>query len=145
MQTFNLTNLAEEADNQNGDFKPEDGAFYEGARIKHAQWSIDKNGNPSWFVVVETVDGSFPVPLRFGSLSFANKRVFDSLRAVGYTDFANLNPEVATEMMKNAIVNVKVKWGKNKKNPDDPWANHVLSAPVEDIPEKEEWDEDDDY
>ena len=144
MKTFNLRDMANEAESNKGDFVPEDNAFYPEATVKHASWRVDKNGKPSWYVIVDTPDGSFPVPLNFGSMSFANKRVFDSIRAVGYTDFDNLDPEVVCAMFKTAKVAVKVKWGKNKTNPDDPWANHYFLPVQRDIPEPE-MDDDDDY
>lgn len=149
MRTFNLTDILTEAenaeDNSREDFiVPEDGKVYPEATIVHSQWRLDDAGRPSWWIIIKTEDGSFPLALRFTTVDFANKRTFSNLRAVGVNDFQNLDPEVVNELLKGSQVRVKVKWGKNKTG-GDPWANHTLHPVERDIPEPPVDDEDDDF
>lgn len=145
MKTFNLSDMVTKADNYEDSsdsefFVPEDGAEYE-ATIRYASTKEAKNGLPSWWIILTTEDGDFPLYMGLNpDHDFINKRTFNNLRAAGVTSFDNLNPEHAAQVIEGASVRVKVKWGKPKKKGDEPFANHILSPLVEDIPEP-----DDDY
>lgn len=150
MKKFNLGGLYEEAQkSESGEREefivPEHNKFYDSATVVHSQWRMEDDGMPSFWIILKTEDGSFPLTIKFGKHDFANKRSFANLRALGITDFENLDPDVAVEVMKGSEVGVKVVWGKNKGG-GDPWANHTLHPVERNIPEptEEEDDFDDD-
>jgi hypothetical protein len=144
MQTFNLSEMAdaaEKASGPGGEFiTPPDGTKLD-VKVKYVSVNETKEGLPAWWCVLTTPDGDMQLPIRFGNADWQNKRAFNNLRALGITDFSNIDPELTAKLMVDKEAVITVKWGKNTTG-GDPWANHTLEAKSIDIPLFEADDED---
>jgi hypothetical protein len=146
-KVFNLTELVDEANeivDRDDLYIPIHGDVHD-VEIKFVEPTEENYFKlPEWWCIMEDKDAevSFGFRIQFTGMDFVNKLTINNLKVLGVTDFSDINVDVVAAQLLGQKVTVKVKWGKNKKDPAWPYQNHTLVAEVLDIPAM---DEDEDF